>query len=104
MISLRLICGVLIAQISLYSSVSAIQHHDSYTCDSPIYCEGPILKTVQLARVFADSKTFVDMVSFCLFDKIHNYSSACHSQLQSLRPKSLNLSINWVVQMLQKTK
>lgn len=67
MLSLRLICGLAITQISLYASVhAAVQQHDAYTCDSPIYCEGPILKTVQLARVFADSKTFVDMVS-CLF-------------------------------------
>lgn len=33
-----------------------------YTCDSPIYCDGPLLRTVQLARLFKDSKTFVDMV------------------------------------------
>ncbi|KAI9495598.1 Six-hairpin glycosidase-like protein [Zychaea mexicana] len=31
------------------------------TCNSPIYCEGPLLRTVQLARLFPDSKTFVDM-------------------------------------------
>ncbi|CAO3637173.1 unnamed protein product [Mucor fragilis] len=61
MLSLRLICSLAITQIALLASVHAIQHHDAYTCDSPIYCEGPILKTVQLARVFADSKTFVDM-------------------------------------------
>ncbi|KAI8996764.1 trehalase [Pilobolus umbonatus] len=30
-------------------------------CLSPIYCEGPLLKTVQLAKLFNDSKTFVDM-------------------------------------------
>ncbi|KAG5941933.1 hypothetical protein E4U60_007567, partial [Claviceps pazoutovae] len=29
-------------------------------CDSPIYCHGDILKEVELARPFADSKTFVD--------------------------------------------
>lgn len=28
---------------------------------SPIYCNGPLLHTVQLARIFNDSKTFVDM-------------------------------------------
>lgn len=67
MLSLRLICSLAITQIALLASVHAIQHHDAYTCDSPIYCEGPILKTVQLARVFADSKTFVDMVSAFLF-------------------------------------
>ncbi|XP_074098180.1 trehalase [Cotesia typhae] len=30
-------------------------------CDSPIYCGGELLKTVQLAGVFPDSKTFVDL-------------------------------------------
>jgi alpha,alpha-trehalase len=30
-------------------------------CDSPIYCYGDILKEVELARPFTDSKTFVDM-------------------------------------------
>lgn len=62
MISLRLICGVLLTQFTLFAS--AVQEQNSYTCDSPIYCDGPILKTVQLTRVFADSKTFVDMVLY----------------------------------------
>ncbi|CAG8639059.1 17646_t:CDS:2, partial [Cetraspora pellucida] len=30
-------------------------------CDIPIYCSGPILEKIQLARLFNDSKTFVDM-------------------------------------------
>jgi alpha,alpha-trehalase len=30
-------------------------------CDSPIYCQGEILKQIQLAHPFSDSKTFVDM-------------------------------------------
>ncbi|KAJ2966299.1 hypothetical protein NQ176_g10215 [Zarea fungicola] len=30
-------------------------------CDSPIYCHGDILKEIELARPFSDSKTFVDM-------------------------------------------
>jgi hypothetical protein len=60
MISLRLICGVLLAQFTLFAS--AVQDQNSFSCDSPIYCDGPILKTVQMTRVFSDSKTFVDMV------------------------------------------
>ena len=64
--SLRFICGALLAQVALVS-VSAIQNNgDNYSCNSPIYCEGPILKTVQLARIFPDSKTFVDMVKIIL--------------------------------------
>lgn len=30
-------------------------------CDSPIYCHGDILREVELARPFNDSKEFVDM-------------------------------------------
>lgn len=30
-------------------------------CDSPIYCYGDLLKQIQLAHPFSDSKTFVDM-------------------------------------------
>ncbi|XP_033323924.2 trehalase [Megalopta genalis] len=30
-------------------------------CNSPIYCKGPLLQTVQLAGIFPDSKTFVDL-------------------------------------------
>ncbi|XP_014481857.1 PREDICTED: trehalase-like [Dinoponera quadriceps] len=29
-------------------------------CDSKVYCEGPLLHTVQLSGIFNDSKTFVD--------------------------------------------
>ncbi|XP_060523038.1 trehalase-like isoform X2 [Cylas formicarius] len=31
------------------------------SCPSPVYCQGDLLDTVQLAGVFNDSKTFVDM-------------------------------------------
>ncbi|CAH4036687.1 trehalase-like isoform X2 [Pieris brassicae] len=31
------------------------------TCDSTIYCHGPLLETVQMAGLYNDSKTFVDM-------------------------------------------
>lgn len=30
-------------------------------CDSPIYCYGELLKQIELAQPFSDSKTFVDM-------------------------------------------
>jgi alpha,alpha-trehalase len=30
-------------------------------CDSPIYCQGDLLREIELARPFADSKTFVDL-------------------------------------------
>ncbi|XP_057670544.1 trehalase-like [Diorhabda carinulata] len=31
------------------------------SCDSTIYCQGKLLHTIQMARLFSDSKTFVDM-------------------------------------------
>lgn len=43
-----------IAQLYQNGSITA-------PCDSPIYCHGDILSAIQLARPFADSKTFVDM-------------------------------------------
>ena len=30
-------------------------------CESLIYCKGNLLQRIQMSRVFADSKTFVDM-------------------------------------------
>ena len=30
-------------------------------CDSPIYCHGPIIDTIQRAGLYKDSKTFIDM-------------------------------------------
>lgn len=33
----------------------------SCNCDSEIYCRGPILEKIQMSRIFADSKQFVDM-------------------------------------------
>ncbi|KAJ2418999.1 hypothetical protein GGF41_004808, partial [Coemansia sp. RSA 2531] len=29
-------------------------------CDSPIYCQGDLLHTVQMAKLYSDDKTFVD--------------------------------------------
>ncbi|KAG0175338.1 hypothetical protein DFQ28_003600 [Apophysomyces sp. BC1034] len=49
-----LLGGVALAQVASAATAVAL-------CDSPIYCEGPLLKTVQMARLFHDSKTFVDM-------------------------------------------
>lgn len=34
---------------------------DFGVCCSDIYCRGPLLHTVQMARIYPDSKTFVDM-------------------------------------------
>ncbi|KAI7874922.1 glycoside hydrolase [Lichtheimia hyalospora FSU 10163] len=55
----------LFASATITSAIDAI-----YTCDSPIYCDGPLLRTVQLARLFKDSKTFVDMPTVKPVDQV----------------------------------
>ncbi|KXN69246.1 glycoside hydrolase family 37 protein [Conidiobolus coronatus NRRL 28638] len=47
--------------ISLLSLLLLGVDSQSTKCDSPIYCDGKILKAIQLAGLFKDSKTFVDM-------------------------------------------
>ncbi|KAL2130433.1 hypothetical protein VTI74DRAFT_6405 [Chaetomium olivicolor] len=51
------------ALAGLASVASALYINGSVTapCDSPLYCQGEILKAIELARPFSDSKTFVDM-------------------------------------------
>jgi alpha,alpha-trehalase len=48
---------------ALASTASALYVNGSVTapCASPLYCQGEILKAIQLAQPFADSKTLVDM-------------------------------------------
>lgn len=36
-------------------------YSDTDLCDSPIYCHGELLETIQLAQIFNDSKSFVDL-------------------------------------------
>ncbi|PIK34518.1 hypothetical protein BSL78_28656, partial [Apostichopus japonicus] len=40
---------------------SAQDLKDIPPCDHPIFCDGPVLEAVQLAELYEDSKTFVDM-------------------------------------------
>lgn len=51
------------ALAGLFSTASALYINGSVTapCDSPLYCQGDILKAIELAHPFVDSKTFVDM-------------------------------------------
>ncbi|KAK0657607.1 Six-hairpin glycosidase-like protein [Cercophora newfieldiana] len=39
-------------------------------CDSPLYCQGDVLKAIELARPFSDSKTFVDMPTIKPVDEV----------------------------------
>lgn len=49
--------------LSVAPLASAIYENGSVIapCDSPVYCYGDILREIELARPFADSKTFVDL-------------------------------------------
>lgn len=54
-----------VAAIALLFLVSAWRTPDSgqtaYETSCRVFCEGPILEAIQMARLFPDSKTFVDM-------------------------------------------
>lgn len=51
------IAALLPALVSgLYQNASTVA-----PCNSTLYCHGEILKAIQLASPFSDSKTFVDM-------------------------------------------
>ncbi|KAI1476116.1 glycoside hydrolase family 37 protein [Daldinia eschscholtzii] len=39
-------------------------------CDSPLYCQGEILKQIELAQPFSDSKTFVDLPTKVPLDEV----------------------------------
>lgn len=54
------------SSLALCLAFLAVCHGDMYPppCDSPVYCApgpGSLLHVVQMARLFPDSKTFVDM-------------------------------------------
>lgn len=52
-----------VALIAVAASAGALYVNGSVTapCDSPVYCHGDLLKAIQLAEPFSDSKTFVDL-------------------------------------------
>ncbi|XP_973891.2 trehalase [Tribolium castaneum] len=47
--------------VTLFCLFGAIFAQDLPSCESKIYCQGKLLDTIQMARLFDDSKTFVDM-------------------------------------------
>ncbi|XP_048511996.1 trehalase isoform X2 [Athalia rosae] len=59
-----LIIGTLISLASMGSAATAVYDPDEEnfppSCDSPVYCHGNLLHTVQMAAIYTDSKTFVD--------------------------------------------
>lgn len=53
----------ILATAALLPFTKAIYINGSVTapCDSPLYCQGQVLKEIQLAGAFEDSKTYVDL-------------------------------------------
>ncbi|KAH0595009.1 hypothetical protein MHUMG1_07308 [Metarhizium humberi] len=66
--------GRLVAVLAATPAVTAIYINGSVIapCDSPLYCHGNLLKEIELARPFADSKTFVDMPALKPLEEIQN--------------------------------
>lgn len=55
-------------------------------CSHPIYCTGDVLRTVQLAHLFADGKTFVDMpLRFSAASVLENFKRLPDTSAASLR-------------------
>jgi len=68
----RPLAAAVAALVSLASSATALYINGSVIapCDSPLYCQGDILKAIELARPFSDSKTFVDMPTIKPVDEV----------------------------------
>ncbi|KAI0404946.1 Six-hairpin glycosidase-like protein [Xylaria palmicola] len=61
--------AVLLASVS--PARALFQNGSTFTpCDSPVYCHGELLKQVELARPFSDSKTFVDLPTKLPLDQV----------------------------------
>lgn len=60
MASIRSLTAALIVSVPLVTGIF-INGSVIAPCDSPIYCYGDLLREVELARPFEDSKTFVDL-------------------------------------------
>ncbi|KKY16058.1 putative glycoside hydrolase family 37 protein [Diplodia seriata] len=58
--------------VALAASAASLYVNGNVTapCDSPIYCHGELLKAVQLAAPFSDSKTFVDLPTIRPLDEV----------------------------------
>ncbi|KAK0618184.1 glycoside hydrolase family 37 protein [Bombardia bombarda] len=79
-----------LAAAAFASRTAALYVNGSVTapCDSPLYCQGEILKSIELAHPFVDSKTFVDMPTTKPVDEV----IAAFNQLT--KPLSNNSELN----------
>ncbi|KAI2777291.1 glycoside hydrolase family 37 protein [Daldinia loculata] len=70
MASLRRVTAAL-AFVSSPIVYGLYQNGSSFSpCDSPLYCQGDVLKQIELARPFSDSKTFVDLPTKVPLDEV----------------------------------
>ncbi|KAI1456949.1 glycoside hydrolase family 37 protein [Annulohypoxylon moriforme] len=64
-LTVLLACASPIVVYGLYHNGSTIS-----PCDSPLYCQGDVLKQIELAQPFSDSKTFVDLPTKAPLDDV----------------------------------
>jgi len=69
MVSMRSLAAALITSAPLANALF-INGSVIAPCDSPIYCYGDLLREIELARPFADSKTFVDLPTTRPLDEV----------------------------------
>ncbi|KAK0731519.1 glycoside hydrolase family 37 protein [Lasiosphaeris hirsuta] len=86
----RLVAVAAAALAAFASGAAALYINGSVIapCDSPLYCQGEILKAIELAQPFADSKTFVDMPTIKPLEEV----IAAFSKLS--QPLSNNTELN----------
>ena len=63
--------------LSLLPLASALYQNGSVIapCDSPLYCQGEILREIELARPFEDSKLYVDLYVATVFINLSKSAS-----------------------------
>lgn len=102
---------VLLATITALTDAASIGHASfkATDCESEIYCTGELLKTIQLAEIFPDSKTFVDLhqlhdpeVTLSNFYQLMNATNNKPSRMQLARYVNENFAssnelTNWTL-------
>ncbi|TGJ88171.1 hypothetical protein E0Z10_g557 [Xylaria hypoxylon] len=67
----RLVATATVLLAGVSPARALFQNGSTFTpCDSPVYCHGELLRQVELARPFSDSKTFVDLPTKLPLDQV----------------------------------
>lgn len=102
---------IVLLAIAALTDAASIGHANfkATDCDSKIYCTGELLKTIQLATIFPDSKTFVDLhqlndpeVTLSNFYRLMNATNNKPSRSQLTRYVNENFAssnelVNWTL-------